>query len=152
MDEIYKHAVHVCAIWAAQAFWLMNYCGFNVEAFCSDVCGDHRCPQTLAEICRNMDICCGFRAVAVRGKYPGFILFHLAIPIPIPRLAIPIPIRELLSIPIPIPELTPTLRFWTTTSYNWHKYLLFILVGCFITMWLFWNEKQTGFDTNHVEM
>ena len=37
----------------------------------SDVCGDHRRPQTLAEICRNMDICCGFRAVAARKKYPG---------------------------------------------------------------------------------
>ena len=54
----------------------MNYCGFNIEPFCSDVCGDHRCPQTLAEIhvCRNMGICCGFRAVAARGKYLGFIL------------------------------------------------------------------------------
>ena len=52
----------------------MNYCGFNIEPFCSDVCGDHRRPQTLAEICRNMGICCGFRAVAAREKYPGFIL------------------------------------------------------------------------------
>ena len=34
--------------------------------FCSDMCGDHRSPQTLAEICRNMGICCGFRAVADR--------------------------------------------------------------------------------------
>ena len=53
----------------------MSYCGFNTEPFCSDVCGDHRRPQTLAEICRNMGICCCFRAVATRGKYPGFILF-----------------------------------------------------------------------------
>ena len=30
--------------------------------------------QTLVEICRNMGICCGFMAVAARGKYPGFIL------------------------------------------------------------------------------
>ena len=52
----------------------MNYCGFNIEPFCSDVCGDHRRPQTLAEICRNMGICCGFRAVAAREKYSGFIL------------------------------------------------------------------------------
>ena len=52
----------------------MNYCGFNIEPLCSDVCGDHRRPQTLAEICRNMCICCGFRAVAARDKYPGFIL------------------------------------------------------------------------------
>ena len=56
----------------------MNYCSFNIEPFCSDVCGDHRRPQTLAEICRNMGICCGFRAVAARGKYPGFILLLAA--------------------------------------------------------------------------
>ena len=52
----------------------MNYCSFNIEPFCSDVCGDHRRPQTLVEICRNMGICCGFRAVADREKYPGFML------------------------------------------------------------------------------
>ena len=55
----------------------MNHCGFNIELFCSDVCGDHRRPQTLAEICRNMDICCGFRAVATREKYPGLILLYV---------------------------------------------------------------------------
>ena len=55
----------------------MNYCGFNIEPFCSDVCGDHRRPQTLAEMCRNMDICCGFRAVASRKKYSGLILSKL---------------------------------------------------------------------------
>ena len=71
MDEIYKHAFLVCAFWDAQAFWLMNYCGFNIEPFCSDVCGDHRRPHTLAEICRNMGICCGFRAVAAKEKYSG---------------------------------------------------------------------------------
>ena len=54
----------------------MNYCGFNIEPFCSEMCGDHWRPQTLAEICRNMGICCGFRALAARGKYPGFILFR----------------------------------------------------------------------------
>ena len=54
----------------------MNYRGFNIEPFCFDVCGDHRRPQTLAEICRNMDICCGFRAVAAREKYPGLILLR----------------------------------------------------------------------------
>ena len=53
----------------------MNYRSFNIEPFSSDVCGDHRCPQTLAEICRNMDSCCGFRAVAAREKYPGLTLF-----------------------------------------------------------------------------
>ena len=74
MDEIYKHAFRVCAICDAQVFQLMNYCGFNIEPFCSDVCGDHGRPQTLAEIHRNMDICCGFRAVAAREKYPGLIL------------------------------------------------------------------------------
>ena len=52
----------------------MNCRGFNIEPFCYDVCGDHRRPQTLAEICRNMDSCCGFRAVAAREKYPGLTL------------------------------------------------------------------------------
>ena len=28
-------------------FKLMNCCGFNIEPFCSDVCGDHRRPQTM---------------------------------------------------------------------------------------------------------
>ena len=54
-----------------QAIWLMNGCGFNIEPFCSGVCGDHRRPQTLAEICRNMAISCDFMAVAAREKYPG---------------------------------------------------------------------------------
>ena len=71
MDEIYKHAFCVCAIWDARAFELTNDRGFNIEPFCSDVCGDHRRPQTLAEICRNMDICCGFRAVATRENIQG---------------------------------------------------------------------------------
>ena len=74
MDEIYKHAFRVYATWDAQACSLMNYHGFNIEPFCSDVCGDHRRPQTPAEICRNMDSCCGFRAVAAREKYPGLTL------------------------------------------------------------------------------
>ena len=52
----------------------MNYRGFNIEPFCFDVCGDHRRPQTLAQICRNMDSCCGLRAVAAREKYPGLTL------------------------------------------------------------------------------
>ena len=54
----------------------MNYCGFNIAPFCSDVCGDYRRPQTLAEICKNMGICCGFRAMAARVKYPGFMQLH----------------------------------------------------------------------------
>ena len=79
MDEIYKHAFRVCPIWDAQAFWLMNYCGFNIVHFGSDVYGDHQRPQTPAELCRNMDICFGFRAVATRVRYPGFILFSKVI-------------------------------------------------------------------------
>ena len=47
-----------------------NYRGFNIEPFCSEVCEDNGRPQTLAEICRNMDSCCGFQAVAAREKYP----------------------------------------------------------------------------------
>ena len=39
--------------------------------YCSAVCGYHRRPQILAEICKNMVICRGFRAVAARGKCPG---------------------------------------------------------------------------------
>ena len=54
-------------------WWIIAALPF-LEPFCSDVCGDHRRPQTLAEICINVGICCGFRAVAARGKYPGFIL------------------------------------------------------------------------------
>ena len=65
-------AFHVCAFWDAQAFWLMKDCDFNTEPFCSDVCGDHRRPQTLAERFRNMGICCGLRAVTCREKYPGY--------------------------------------------------------------------------------
>ena len=47
----------------------MNYCGCNIEPFCSDVYEAHRRPQTLAKICRNMSICCGFRPLGenIRG-------------------------------------------------------------------------------------
>ena len=71
MDGIYKHVFRVCTIWDAQSFYLIN-CGFNIQPFCSDVCGDHRRPQTPAEMCRNMGICYGFRSLAARVKYPGF--------------------------------------------------------------------------------
>ena len=54
-------------------------CGVNIEPFCSDVCGDRRRSQTLAEICRNMDICCGFRAVVVRESYPGSIFLKVTL-------------------------------------------------------------------------
>ena len=50
---------------------LMKYCGFNIESFCSDVCHYHRCPQTLAVIFRNTNICCSFRVVGAREKYRG---------------------------------------------------------------------------------
>ena len=45
---------------------------FKHRTLLSDVCGDHWCPQTLVEICRNTSICCGFRAVAAREKYPSY--------------------------------------------------------------------------------
>ena len=61
MDEIYKHVFRLCAIWDIQAFSLMTYCGFNIEPFCSEVCGDHQRPLTPSEICRNMGICCSGR-------------------------------------------------------------------------------------------
>ena len=35
------------------------------------MCGDHRRPQTLAEMCKNMGICYGFRSVAARVKISG---------------------------------------------------------------------------------
>ena len=57
---------------------LMNYCSFNIEPHYSDMCVDHRCPQTLVEICRNVGICYSFRAVAAREKYPGFVSLHRA--------------------------------------------------------------------------
>ena len=44
---------------------------FSHRTFLSDVCGDHRRSQTLAEICRNMNICCSFRAVAARENIWG---------------------------------------------------------------------------------
>ena len=75
LGEIYEHAFYACAIWETYAFSLKNYCGFNTKSYCSYVCGYHRRPQTLAEIWRNMGIWFGFRAVAARGKYPGFMLF-----------------------------------------------------------------------------
>ena len=46
----------------------------QLKTFCSDVCGDHQCPQTLVEVCTSIGICCSFREVAAGGKYPGFIL------------------------------------------------------------------------------
>ena len=64
MEEIYKHAFYVCAIWDTLAFWLTNYCRFNIEPYCPDVCGYQRCPQTWVEICKNMGICYGLKAVA----------------------------------------------------------------------------------------
>ena len=60
---------HRCVNW-----WII---GFNIEPFCSDVCADHRRPQTLAEICRNMGICCGFRAVAASGNIRSSSYFSL---------------------------------------------------------------------------
>ena len=54
----------------------MNHGGFNIEPFSSDVYGYRRRPQTQAEICRNMGICCGLRAVTAREKYPGFIYWE----------------------------------------------------------------------------
>ena len=50
------------------------FCSFNTKPYYSDMCVYHRSRQTRAEICRHMGICCGFRVVAVREKYPGFIL------------------------------------------------------------------------------
>ena len=70
LDKIYKHVFSVCATWEAQAYSLKNHCGFNTKSYCSDVYGYHRCPQTLAEVYRNMGICYSFRAVATREKYP----------------------------------------------------------------------------------
>ena len=41
---------------------------FITKPYCSDICGYHRCPQILAEIWRNLGICCGYMAVAAREK------------------------------------------------------------------------------------
>ena len=72
LGETCEHAFCVCAISDTQAFSLKNDCGFDTKSYCSDNCGYHRRPQTLAELCRNMVICCGFTAVAARGKYSLF--------------------------------------------------------------------------------
>ena len=78
MRDISHRLINMLSVYAQSVmhrpFYLMKYCGFNIEPFCSDVCGDHRRLHALAEICRNMGICCGFRAVATRKKYPGFTL------------------------------------------------------------------------------
>ena len=74
LGEIYEHVSYVCAIWDTQAFSLKNHCSFNTKSYCSDVCRYHRRPQTLAETWKNMCTCCGFKAVASRRKYPGFML------------------------------------------------------------------------------
>ena len=74
MKFISMLSISVCAIWDIQAFSLKNYCSFNTNSYCSDVCGYHLCSQTLVEIYRNMGICYSFRAVAAREKYPGCIL------------------------------------------------------------------------------
>ena len=73
MDEIYKHAFHVCAIWGHTGI-LMNYFSFNLEPYYSGMCVYHQFPQTLAKICRNMAIFCSFRAVADTEKCVTFIL------------------------------------------------------------------------------
>ena len=65
----FKHALYVCATWDTGSF-----IEELLRPYCSDVCEYHWCPQTLVGICRNMGICCGCRAAAVRGKYPAFIL------------------------------------------------------------------------------
>ena len=53
---------------------LKSHCSFDTEPYCSDFCGYQRSPHNLAEIYRNMSICGGFRAMAARENYPGFIL------------------------------------------------------------------------------
>ena len=57
----------------------MNYYGFNIQSFCSDVCGEHRRPQTLADMYRNMGICYRVGSVAARVKYPGFMQLNTAV-------------------------------------------------------------------------
>ena len=61
-------------------FKLMNYCGFNIQPFCSDVCGDHRRPQTLAEMCRNMEHLVRFQ-VSGRLACVCVFLFKLELPV-----------------------------------------------------------------------
>ena len=70
MDEICIHDFHICAIWDAQAFRLMNYWGINIESFCSEVCGYHQCPQTLADICGN-EYLLRFQGSGRQGKISG---------------------------------------------------------------------------------
>ena len=61
-----------------QAYSFKNDCSFNRKNYCSNARRYHHCPQTLAEIYRNMSIWCSFRAVATREKYLGFILFSVS--------------------------------------------------------------------------
>ena len=115
----------------------MNQCVFNIEPFCSDVCGDHRRPQTLAEICRNVSICCGFRAVATREKYPGFILLkgqqNLLLTKPAYLWSYPGYFWE----PHGLPEISRlTSQVWTNTTVIGPKsirWLSDLQIDCFIT-------------------
>ena len=74
--EIYEHASYVCAIWNTGIF-VEELLRFSTKSYCSDVCEYHQRRQTLAEICRNMDNCCGFKAVAARGNIRGSCYYQL---------------------------------------------------------------------------
>ena len=49
---------------------------FNTEFYYSDVSRYQGSTQTFAKKIRNMGICCGFRTVSTREKYPGSILLR----------------------------------------------------------------------------
>ena len=72
LDKLYEYALDVCTIWDTQVRSLTGNCVLNTGPYCSDVWGYQQSPRTRAEICRNMSICSGFRAVASTGNYPGF--------------------------------------------------------------------------------
>ena len=38
-DQIYEHALFVCAIWDTHAWSLISYCGYKISPYCFDVCG-----------------------------------------------------------------------------------------------------------------
>ena len=69
-------STHVCAIWDTEAFSLKNHCGFNKKVLLFWCLSISLVSPHLVEICRNVGICCSFRAVTASEKYPVFILLQ----------------------------------------------------------------------------
>ena len=65
----------MCNLWHTGIFIEELLC-FDTNPCCSYVFEKQQCPQTLAEIFRNIGFCDGFRTMAACEKYPGSILLR----------------------------------------------------------------------------